>query len=643
MASLLISRLREEQKQMRKNLPPEIQCYPAGDEIDKYEGYIKGPPDTPYQGGTFIIDIEIPQEYPFVPPVMRFKTPIYHPNIDENGRICMNLLKLTGEGNWSPSENIQSILMAIMALMCDPNPDDPLVVSIADEFITNHSLFSQKAKNHTEKYATDIKIDSNSQNQDQSKNSTQDKNSVYNQDKRMEKSDDIITPKNKKKKLNLSSKKAAPIENIAKNSKSTAKDTTPTKEKTKDNLVDGKTKDTDILNTLNPASIKKPKTLGLRRPVQISSSQKTKKDNNMQSRVTGKPNNKNFKKETKSLKSDSDLEGPTIISVSNPLSENNLDISLSSSQKSTTTNESNLNQTQNNINSVLNSQKDTNFDPIELNDELIEHHNTDSCSNSEIESPTDSKVKDCNSISKNDKILIKKPLDNPNDEVSLPDDSSASNDPKISGQLEISEVNHSVNKDLKEKESDVNSKNCEDKVIEIAEPLDLILDKTGNSNEVEISENEESDDKNRFKNDEKSDELSHKSVNFGDDLDEETLMNKKHPVHDSNKTKEQNIRNGKKKSMKIMDSDDDVVLCEGNKINNKSESISEVNTLMKSMGKQRSDLVDPTEEIKSSGFGNLDPIENPTKSDHFKFGILGLPPIRKSKKRILMKRKHQCA
>jgi ubiquitin-protein ligase len=53
----------------------------AGDDLTHLRGQFYGPPDTPYEGGTFHVDIKIPSEYPFRPPVMRFETKIWHPNV----------------------------------------------------------------------------------------------------------------------------------------------------------------------------------------------------------------------------------------------------------------------------------------------------------------------------------------------------------------------------------------------------------------------------------------------------------------------------------------------------------------------------------------------------------------------------------
>ncbi|RHY24558.1 hypothetical protein DYB32_008803 [Aphanomyces invadans] len=87
---------------------------------------IQGPEGTPYEKGIFLLSILIPERYPFEPPKVQFTTPIFHPNIDNAGRICLDTLK----GSWMPSVNLSTLLTTIRLLMAEPNPDDGLMPEI---------------------------------------------------------------------------------------------------------------------------------------------------------------------------------------------------------------------------------------------------------------------------------------------------------------------------------------------------------------------------------------------------------------------------------------------------------------------------------------------------------------------------------
>lgn len=134
---------------MSKDPPAGCSAGPVGDDLFHWQATIMGPPDSPYQGGVFFLTIHFPTDYPFKPPKLAFTTRIYHPNINSNGSICLDILR----SQWSPALTISKVLLSICSLLTDPNPDDPLVPEIARMYKTDKDRYNQLAKDWTHKYA----------------------------------------------------------------------------------------------------------------------------------------------------------------------------------------------------------------------------------------------------------------------------------------------------------------------------------------------------------------------------------------------------------------------------------------------------------------------------------------------------------
>ncbi|RMZ89126.1 hypothetical protein DV736_g3643, partial [Chaetothyriales sp. CBS 134916] len=150
MAGHRARRVGKELADIRSDSLSHITVEPVGDSVSKLVGQFQGPPGTPYEGGTFDVDIQIPNEYPFKPPVMKFITKLWHPNVSsQTGAICLDTLS-TG---WSPVLTIKSAMISLQSLLSSPEPKDPQDAVVAQQMIKNPKEFEREARRWAVQYA----------------------------------------------------------------------------------------------------------------------------------------------------------------------------------------------------------------------------------------------------------------------------------------------------------------------------------------------------------------------------------------------------------------------------------------------------------------------------------------------------------
>lgn len=124
-------RLASEFKHICANVNPLYSVSPT-DNTFVWDFIIFGPIDTLYENGVFPGTITFPKEYPFRPPSVSFNN-IFHPNVYQNGQVCISILHEGDDAygyeksyeRWSPSQNIDTIMLSIISLLSDPNFESP--------------------------------------------------------------------------------------------------------------------------------------------------------------------------------------------------------------------------------------------------------------------------------------------------------------------------------------------------------------------------------------------------------------------------------------------------------------------------------------------------------------------------------------
>ena len=129
-------------QKLNKEADDSINASPEGGDLLQWNAFIEGPHDTIWEGGLFELSIKFTQEYPTKAPNIKFTTKMFHPNIYNDGSICLDILS----NQWSPIYDVWAVLTSIRSLLADPNPDSPANGEAAHMYRSNKQEYEKRVK-----------------------------------------------------------------------------------------------------------------------------------------------------------------------------------------------------------------------------------------------------------------------------------------------------------------------------------------------------------------------------------------------------------------------------------------------------------------------------------------------------------------
>lgn len=91
----------------------DVNAFPDGDNLFEWTGTLSGSKGTVYEGLVYKLKLKFPADYPFTAPTITFATPCFHPNVDQFGNICLDILK----DKWSAAYSVHTILLSLQTLL----------------------------------------------------------------------------------------------------------------------------------------------------------------------------------------------------------------------------------------------------------------------------------------------------------------------------------------------------------------------------------------------------------------------------------------------------------------------------------------------------------------------------------------------
>ncbi|KAK8792506.1 hypothetical protein WA588_005001 [Blastocystis sp. NMH] len=141
-------RLLKDFEEMQNDPPYGISASPSNmEDLFVWDAMISGPDDSPWEGGMFALQLRFTDDYPSSPPIVRFLTQVFHPNVFLDGMICLDIIK----EKWSPINTVSMVLTSVQSLLNDPNPSSPANPEAAKLYLNDMKEYKRRVRECAEK------------------------------------------------------------------------------------------------------------------------------------------------------------------------------------------------------------------------------------------------------------------------------------------------------------------------------------------------------------------------------------------------------------------------------------------------------------------------------------------------------------
>lgn len=136
------TRIVSELKYILNRPDPNVQVWVNAFAWEKWRVFVKGPDRTPYAGKWWSLYVTFPPNYPSCPPIFRFVSVPYHPNVSADGKVIFGAV----DEDYRCDKRVHTMIMDVIRLLEHPELEQAIQPRIAEQYRRDRGAFENQAR-----------------------------------------------------------------------------------------------------------------------------------------------------------------------------------------------------------------------------------------------------------------------------------------------------------------------------------------------------------------------------------------------------------------------------------------------------------------------------------------------------------------